>query len=125
TAQGTDHLQLNVDKLVVKAPTQVTVSGNNLGNVTLADGVVMEHMKDPVVTVAANADPATPAQPSFVGTAPTSNAGQAQLKRFGNSYYWTLYADKTSGNGVKPGDLVPILPPDASAYTQMSGIDRE
>src|SRR5690606_20701105 len=73
---------------------------------------------------------------TFTGTAETTNAGQAQLVKKGDSYFWTLQAcpeGTTPENGQciaptppepepKP---TPILTPGTSGYVQMSRINRE
>ena len=75
--------------------TQVTVPGGIMGNVTQADQVKVAAI--PVVTVGkAHADNV------FTGVAATTNAGEAQLVKVGNNYFWTLLA-REPGPDPEPG----------------------
>lgn len=93
---------LLTDRLVIQGTaggtTTVTVAGGILGDVTRADQLKVSSV--PVVQVAQ-----AHAGNAFVGTAATPNAGQAQLMKIGNDYFWTLEADKT-----------PIIAPPVPGY---------
>lgn len=128
--------------------TTVSVPGGIIGDVTQSD--VPKNGGEwlsPVVTVQGT-DIAGPN--TFTGTAETTNAGQAQLVKKDNSYFWTLQAcpeGTTPENGQciaptppepepepnpqpepKPEPEpkpTPILTPGTSGYVQMSRINRE
>lgn len=93
---------LLTDRLVIQGTaggtTTVTVAGGILGDVTRADQVKVSSV--PVVQVAQ-----AHAGNAFVGTAATPNAGQAQLMKIGNDYFWTLEAD-----------AAPIIAPSVPGY---------
>src|SRR5699024_10333974 len=98
--------------------TQVVVPGGIIGDVTLGQAPKNGGWKAAVVTVKGT-DKGSHNGNTFFGKAPTTNAGQAQLARHGNSYYWTLQA-ATPDEGP-----VPIYVPGAAGYVQMSGINRD
>ncbi|MGQ0286038.1 autotransporter family protein [Pasteurellaceae bacterium 22721_9_1] len=79
--------------------TTVVVPNKILGDVTRAEAEKNGGFNNPVITVKGT-DSGT-----FTGSAETTNAGEAQLKREGNSYYWTLKAKlPTPTPPAKPSD---------------------
>ena len=73
--------------------TRVEVPGGIIGDVSLTQNELIKNGNwlSPVATVAGN-DNGSNNGLTFTGTANTTNAGQAQLLKHENSYYWTLGA---------------------------------
>ena len=108
--------------------TRVEVPGGIIGDVSLTQNELIKNGNwlSPVATVAGN-DNGSNNGLTFTGTANTTNAGQAQLLKHENSYYWTLGACPagTVQQGNTCVDVVPILASSVAGYTQTPRINRE
>lgn len=108
----TDSLTINGS---ASGSTTVSVPGGIFGDVTQAEQAKVSDK--PVVTVS-NAH----AETVFTGSAPTSNAGEAQLLKVGNNYHWTLLA---KAKPTDPTPTIPIYDEPVSAYVQTPLINKE
>ena len=110
---------LTTDTLIINGSasgsTAVSVPGGIFGDVTQAEQAKVSDK--PVVTVS-SAHSGT----VFTGSAPTTNAGEAQLMKVGNNYHWTLLAKEKS---TDPTPTVPIYAEPTSAYVQMPLVNKE
>ena len=110
---------LTTDTLIINGSasgsTAVSVPGGIFGDVTQAEQAKVSDK--PVVTVS-SAHSGT----VFTGSAPTTNAGEAQLMKVGNNYHWTLLAKEKS---TDPTPTVPIYAQPTSAYVQMPLVNKE
>ena len=121
------------DRLVINGNasgnTRVSVPGNIIGgNVTLTTNELIKGGKwlSPVIALAGSDDGENNGL-TFVGTANTTNAGQAQLLKVGRNYYWTLGscpAGTTLQGGLCAAPTA-ILAPSVAGYTQTPRINRE
>ncbi len=101
----TDIFVINGD---ATGSTAVSVPGGIFGDVTQADQPKVSDK--PVITVSG-----TQSGVVFTGSAPTLNAGEAQLIQVGNNYHWTLEA--------KTG--TPIYHEDVPTYLQAALVNKE
>ena len=108
----TDSLAINGS---ASGSTTVSVPGGIFGDVTQAEQAKVSDK--PVVTVS---NPH--AETVFTGSAPTSNAGEAQLLKVGNNYHWTLLA---KARPTDPTPTIPIYDEPTSAYVQMPLVNKE
>lgn len=108
----TDSLAINGS---ASGSTTVSVPGGIFGDVTQAEQAKVSDK--PVVTVS---NPH--AETVFTGSAPTSNAGEAQLLKVGNNYHWTLLA---KASPTDPTPTIPIYDEPTSAYVQMPLVNKE
>lgn len=110
---------LTTDTLIINGSasgsTAVSVPYGIFGDVTQAEQAKVSDK--PVVTVS-RAHSGT----VFTGSAPTTNAGEAQLMKVGNNYHWTLLAKEKS---TDPTPTVPIYAEPTSAYVQMPLVNKE
>ena len=108
----TDSLAINGS---ASGSTTVSVPGGIFGDVTQAEQAKVSDK--PVVTVS---NPH--AETVFTGSAPTSNAGEAQLLKVGNNYHWMLLA---KARPTDPTPTIPIYDEPTSAYVQMPLVNKE
>ncbi len=101
------------DKLIIEGNHEGTTTvkayyqGNEsiFGDVTRSDVEKNGGLLTPVVEIKGEE------QGKFEGTAPTTNAGEAQLVRHGNKYYWTLTALEQPAPQPKPVQPAPQSKP--------------
>ena len=108
----TDSLAINGS---ASGSTTVSVPGGIFGDVTQAEQAKVSDK--PVVTVS---NPH--AETVFTGSAPTSNAGEAQLLKVGNNYHWTLLA---KARPTDPTPTIPIYDEPVPAYVQTPLVNKE
>jgi len=104
--------------------TQVSVPGGIIGDVTIKEGEKSGNWESPVVTVKGGDNGETDKKLTFHGVAGTQNAGEAQLTKKGDSYYWTLAA-RQPGEDPDTPTKTPIYTPPVSGYVQTPRIIRE
>ena len=105
------------DKLIIEGNHEGTTTvkayyqGNEsiFGDVTRSDVEKNGGLLTPVVEIKGEE------QGKFEGTAPTTNAGEAQLVRHGNNYYWTLTALEQPAPQPEPMQPVPQPEPEQPA----------
>lgn len=134
--QENDHLVIQGNAW---GGTQVSVPSGIIGDVTIQEGQKNGRWLSPVVTVQGDDYGSTESnikELTFKGTAETSNAGQAQLVKNGDSYYWVLEAvipeepEPEKPEPEKPIPPVtpptaPILTPGTPGYVLVPRINRE
>ncbi len=138
-AQQNDTLIIKGDAAgdtMVQVRNPGTAQGSIIGDVTIAEGQKVDTWTTPVITVQGTDNGFNDnTKLTFRGTAETMNAGQAQLAKKGDDYYWTLRTIEPDpvlnppapnpGPSPEPDSGQPILSPSVAGYVQTPGINRE